>query len=311
MRVLRNDAYARGGENARSRGVRPGLTFMLVFVSVALLFLSRLQHGQIAEIRLQLSELMAPVLKAAVVPIEPIRRFSQRVGSYFEMFGELERLRAENLRLRDWEWRAQETERKANQLARLANVIEEPGMEFVTGRVVANSSGPFVRSAMLGIGRERGMKAGYPVIDASGLVGRLLETGAKASRVLFVTDINSRIPVQIGRNGVRAVLLGDNGPQPRLGYLPAEAVIEVGDEVYTSGVGGLLPRGLRIGSVVEAGGTYRMQPHARLDELDYVSILMFESPALEFTDDDKAMKLRDQPQRGSALGRPAIATDIP
>jgi hypothetical protein len=54
-----------------------------------------------------------------------------------------------------------------------------------------------------------------------------------------------------------------------------------------------------------------MQPHARLDELDYVSILMFESPALDFADDDKTMKSRDQPQRRSALGRPAITTDVP
>ncbi|MEQ1612331.1 MAG: rod shape-determining protein MreC [Hyphomicrobiaceae bacterium] len=311
MRLIRHDSFARGREVAHTRVFRHGFSFMLVLVSIALLLLSRLQHGQIAEIRLQLAELMAPALKAAIVPLEPLRRVGQRIETYFELHGELERLRAENQRLRGWEWRAQETERKASQLARLANVVEEPGIEFLTARVVANSSGPFVRSAMLGIGRDRGMKTGYPVIDANGLVGRLIETGARASRVLLVTDINSRIPVQVGRQATRAVLLGDNGPQPRLGYLPAEATIEAGDEVYTSGIGGLLPRGLRIGSVVEDVDGFRMRPHARLDELDYVSILLFESPTIEFADDDKPSKPNDGLQRRSALGRSGRNTEMP
>ncbi len=307
MRMLRHDAFARQGEVARSRGLRPGLVFMLVFASVGLLFLSRLQHGQITELRLRLAELMAPVLRAAVVPIEPMRRAGQRVAAYFELFNELDRLRAENERLRNWEWRAQETERKANQLARLANVVEEPGLEFISARVVAHSSGPFVRSAMLGLGRDRGMKVGYPVVDASGLVGRLVESGARASRVLLVTDINSRIPVQVGKAAVRAVLLGDNGPNPRLGHLPPEAAIEAGDEVFTSGIGGVLPRGLRIGTVVADGDGYRMRPHASLDELDYVSVLLFESPTIEFNDDDKALSPRDSNQRRSTLGRAGAA----
>jgi rod shape-determining protein MreC len=303
MRVLRHDAFARSRQGVRSRGRRPGLLFLLIFVSVGLLLLSRLQHSQITELRLQLAELMAPALKAAVVPLEPLRRLGQRVAASFELFSELERLRAENDRLRTAEWRAQETERKAGQLARLANVVEEPGLEFVTGRVVANSSGPFVRSAMLGLGRDKGMKPGYPVVDASGLVGRLLETGVRASRVLLVTDINSRIPVQIGRQATRAVLLGDNGPTPRLGYLPQDAAVEAGDEVYTSGVGGLLPRGLRIGTVIEVPGGFRMRPHARMDDLDFVSILLFESPAIEVPEEEKPVKPREPTPRRPAAGR--------
>ena len=131
---------------------------------------------------------------------------------------------------------------------------------------------------MLAIGREDGARRGFPVVDGDGLVGRIVETGARASRVLLVTDINSRIPVLVGRQAQRAVLQGDNGPAPRLHYLAADAVVSAGDEVYTSGVGGVLPRGLRIGTVIEDAGSFRVQPHARLDELDFVSILQFELP---------------------------------
>jgi cell shape-determining protein MreC len=79
---------------------------LLMLVSLGLLFLSRLQHSQIVEIRFQLAELMAPVLKAAVVPLEPLRRVGRRLGDYLELSQELDRLRAENQRLRGWEGRA-------------------------------------------------------------------------------------------------------------------------------------------------------------------------------------------------------------
>jgi rod shape-determining protein MreC len=303
MRKLRYDAFARRPVVTRQRGNRPALLFLLVFASVAMLFLSRLQHSYMADLRLQLAELMAPALKVALVPLEPVRRAGRRLAEHFELFNELDRLRSENQRLRNWEWRARETERRANQLARLAHVVEEPGLAFVTARVVADASGPFVRTAMLGAGREDGMKSGYPVIDESGLVGRIVETGARVSRVLLVTDINSRIPVQVGRAATRAIVLGDNGPAPRLGYLPAGAQVEAGDEVYTSGVGGLFPRGLRIGTVIDEGGTLRMKPHARFDELEYVSVLIFETPAIEIVEDDKTKPMREAPVRRSGYGR--------
>ncbi len=312
MVQLRRDVYSRNTPalrtaGARADGGRPGIVFFLVFLSIALLFLSRLQHSYVSELRLHLAELMAPALKAAIVPIEPLKRAGQRISAYAELFGELDRLRTENQKLRGWEWRARETERKAEQLGRLARVVDEPGLAFATARVVADSSGPFVRTAMLGLGRANGTKAGYPVINADGLVGRIVETGARVSRVLLVTDINSRIPVQVGRAGIRAVLFGDNGPAPRLTYLPPAERIEAGDEVFTSGVGGLFPRGLRIGTVIEDGTNFRVVPHARLGELDYVSMLFFESPALEMADEEKLGRSRDASVRKAAAG--AVSSD--
>ena len=311
MIKLRHDRYVRSpsrirASDARVDGIRPGILFVLVFLSIALLFLSRLQHAYVTELRLQLAELMAPVLKAALVPLEPIRRTGQRIANSAEMFSELDRLRAENQRLRGWEWRALETERRSEQLGRLVGVIEEPGLAFATARVVSDSSGPFVRSAMLGMGRENGMRAGYPVINASGLVGRIVEAGARVARVLLVTDINSRIPVQIGKAGIRAVLLGDNGSAPQLGYYSSTATIEVGDEVFTSGIGGLFPRGLRIGTVIEDGSGFRMVPHANPSELDFVSVLFFQSPALELADEDRPIRSRSEGARES-IARKAVA----
>ena len=132
---------------------------------------------------------------------------------------------------------------------------------------------------MIDAGHEQNVKTGYPVINADGLVGRVVETGAASARVLLSTDLNSRIPVVVGPDGVRAILAGDNGPRPRLIYLPQNAKIAAGDDVATSGTGGLYPRGLRIGKVTGDALLPRVDLRAKLDGLEYLSVLFFDDPA--------------------------------
>ncbi len=174
---------------------------------------------------------------------------------------------------------------------------------FVTGRVIADSSGPFVRAAILDAGRESNMRSGNPVIAAEGLVGRVLETGKRASRVLLLTDSSSRIPVAIGERGVRAILAGDNGPSPRVLMLPADARLAAGEEVTTSGVGGIFPRGLRIGRIIaDMGNGYRVEPHARLDDLDYVSVLLTEANGIDVSDETRSPPIDARSRRAQIRG---------
>lgn len=300
MGRLKDDNFARGGGSPRLGGPFRPLLFVLLFLSVALMMLSRLDHGYVRLARLRLDELMRPVLMAATVPLEPFRRAARQISALAERQDELGRLRDENQKLRGWEWRARELERKLGELGRLAKVVDEPAISFSTARVIADSNGPFVRTVMLNGGREQGFRAGYPVLSADGLVGRIIDPGSKVARVLLLTDLNSRVPVLVGRAQLRAVLMGDNGPQPRLAYLPSEATVEPGDEVTTSGIGGLFPRGLRVGRVSQDSGSLRIDLNARLDQLEYVSILYYDTPASDLADDERA-PVRPQPNRRAAV----------
>ena len=140
------------------------------------------------------------------------------------------------------------------------------------------------------------------------MIGRVLETGAKAARVLLLTDLNSRVPILIGERGTRGVLIGDNGAKPTIAHLPEHAEIASGDEVVTSGVGGLFPRGIRIGSVVEEGGAFRVTLHARMDELDHVSVLFFESPALDLAGEEPRRPSASPAEKRSGLRRSAAGS---
>jgi rod shape-determining protein MreC len=270
----------------RQRLLLPGL----MFLSVALLVLSRMNHSYVENVRWRVAELMTPVLSAVIVPLEPFRWAGRQASEFFSLSREIQRLRDENQRLKGWEWRANELERKFTDLAAASKTVRDTAIEFTTARVIANSSGAFVRSAIINAGLMNRIAPGHPVMSGDGLVGRVIETGANSSRVLLLTDANSRIPVLIGAKGVRAMIVGDNGAEPKLAYVAPGSEVKAGDEVSASGVGGLFPRGLRIGSVTGDAGAFRVRPHANLDALEYVSILYYETPVLDTMSGDPGAK---------------------
>lgn len=300
---LKDEAYnltRRGAAPGRVSRVRLILPF-LIFASVGLLVLSRINHSAIAEMRARMSAGLSPALEALATPLAPLRQFGRRMASQINMTEELQQLRADNQKLNSWEWRARELERKLADLERLARVAPEARVDFVTSRVIADSSGAFRRSVLIDSGTSQNVRAGYPVINADGLVGRVVEAGPATARVLLSTDLNSRIPVVIGDAGVRAILAGDNGPAPRLIYIPQDAKISIGDDVATSGAGGLFPRGLRIGKVIGDIGNPRVAPRAKLDQLEYLSVLFV---------DDAAPPARAGSGDPKRAGEPSLAPDV-
>lgn len=277
--------FGRGDGAARGRRLRP-ILLLLLFVSMALMLLSRLDHSMLSDVRWQISSWMAPVLKTAMIPAEPIREMGRAISAQVSLKAEVERLKQENQKLGSWEWRARQLETKLADIEALAKVVPQQKLDFITSRVIADASGAFVHNVTIDAGRAHKVKCGYPVINADGLIGRIVDVGPRSARVLLATDLNSRIPVVVGPNAVRAIMAGDNSAQPRLIYIPDSAKISAGDEVSTSGQGGLFPIGLRLGIVADDNlSKPRVALRANLDQLDYVSVLFYDDPSAHLTDD--------------------------
>lgn len=251
--------------------------FVFVFLSVGLLVLSRINHSALIEVRSHLAEIINPIIEAGMIPFDPVRRAGQRLAEQVDLAEEVERLRRENQKLSGWEWRARQLERRIADLESIAKVVPEQPLPFVTSRVIGESSGAFGQTILIDVGSQHGIARDYPVIDADGLVGRVIHAGRDVSRVLLVTDLNSRVPVRVGKTEYRALLAGDETMSARLLYLPEDAEVLVGDEVSTSGVGGGFPRGLRIGSVARVGGVLKVKLRAKITHLEHVSVLRFDA----------------------------------
>jgi rod shape-determining protein MreC len=111
------------------------------------------------------------------------------------------------------------------------------------------------------------------------MIGRIYLTGNRTSWVILLTDLNSRIPVTISPGNVQAIMAGDNSPMPTLDMVSHTVTLHAGDQVTSSGDGGLLPAGLPVGTLVSDGrGAFRVallsDPGASQD----VEILNFSKP---------------------------------
>ena len=156
----------------------------------------------------------------------------------------------------------------------LLKFIPGPSAKFISARVIGDAERVFVKSLILNAGHKEGVKKGQAVVSGYGLVGRIVDVGARSSRVLLLEDINSRIPVVVSSNRARAILVGKNMQPTQLLRLPLSAVVTPGDLVTTSGYGGAFPPGLSVGEVISVGetGTF-VKPHVKFETLEYVRVV--------------------------------------
>jgi rod shape-determining protein MreC len=162
-------------------------------------------------------------------------------------------------------------------------------------------------------GRDDGVVKGQAAMAGNGLVGRVQDVGDRVSRVMLLTDINSRLPILIERTRDQAVLAGNNSDLPDINYLPRDADIKIGDHVVTSGVGGAFPPGLPVGEVAEVeDGKVYVQPFADLGRLEFIRMVDYGLPGVLSEDlGVDAAKRQTTSRRGAVARAPAAAGTKP
>ncbi len=255
---------------------------LLIGAALGLILLSRIDRPAVERVRAVTADIFEPMLTAVSQPIAFIGNIVGTIDDLIFAHEENVRLRTENARLLQWQDVARRLEQDNASLRRLLAAGPDLGHSFVTGRVIADGGGLFVRTALINIGSKDGVKKGQATIGEGGYVGRVAEVGQRAARILLLTDLNSRLPVMIQETGHRAVLAGDNSPQPKLEYLHAGAKPQVGQMVVTSGDGGQFPVGIPVGEIVAvAEGNVRLRPFVELGRLDFLRVVQFEETRLE------------------------------
>lgn len=249
-----------------------------LLIAFGLLVLSRLDHPVTRFLRGQIADTLAPVLHAAAWTTAPLRTLPEKAREWVGAREELARLREENADLKRWRLQAQDIDRRLNDLSSLAHLVRDPSFAFVTARVIASSDLASAERILVGAGRGHNVRAGYPALGPDGVVGRVVDVGSEWSRIILLSDPASRVPVSVGPSAARAVMVGGNGKRPRLLPMSNDGSIQSGDEVTTSGVGGVFPNGLRVGTVQLEGAGYVVEPFSRLDRLVHVSILFYDNP---------------------------------
>jgi rod shape-determining protein MreC len=185
---------------------------------------------------------------------------------------EMRKLDSENKRLRD-----------------LLKVVPDQVKESVTARVLAQPSSLYNRFLLVGAGSHHGVEKGMAVVASLGVVGRVIEVYEKISRVLMITDLNSRVPVLVENSQDHAILSGDNTDYPLLTYAQSVNWLTPGTRILTSGYGGVFPPRLLIGTVSQIkNGVIRVQTAVDWSRLEFVQIVKFLPEVEEIVKQDQS-----------------------
>lgn len=224
--------------------------FFFASLSLALLVLdARFRYAE--GLRSVLALAAYPLQRAATAPID----FLRTVGDYFstqaQLFEENATLRAKNLALSQAAQRYETAEAEASQLRRLIGAAAKLEVKSTPAEILYSGRDPYSHKIFINLGERQGVKPGSPVADEAGVVGQVTRVHPLLSEVTLITDQDHVVPVQVVRNGLRAIAFGA-GPSGmlELRFTAGNAEIQNGDRLVTSGIDGIYPAGLPVATVV-------------------------------------------------------------
>lgn len=243
----------RDGKTARP------LTITLIAVLALLLILLVANGSKVANwVENGLATVLTPIEGAAAKASDAIVGFFKRVFNTTDADVENERLRAELALQEQMKTELEELRKENERLSGLLNYSSALGEKNVcAARVIAKSSGVWFRTLTLNVGRNKGVDIDMTVIASKGLVGRVSEVGYDWCKVTCIIDSSSIVPILVERTRdncmARGLLEGTRGnASMELYYLPSDRTnLEPGDIVVTSGIDGIYPKGILVGTVTE------------------------------------------------------------
>jgi len=186
-----------------------------------------------------------------MAPRDIARNFGEWLDAANHNRSENEALQRQRIELSQVTTHAAQLAAENAQLRRLLGVNDTVEQSTVVVEVLYEPANSFQQRLVFNKGSDAGLAPGMPVIDEGGVVGQIVRVTPQASEAALVTDEQVSVPVQVLRNGLRLIAFGSNTPgRIEVRFLAANADIQEGDTIVTSGVGGLFPAGLPVAKIL-------------------------------------------------------------
>lgn len=273
-------AIDRRGQEEYGRPVRRVLIGVLVVFLLAVFGVWRIDNPRMERFRANIVDKVVPSFDWALIPVTKVSRMFDDFQSYSRIYEQNQELRRELQQMKSWREAAIQLEQENARLLDLNKVRLNAQLTFVTGVVLIDNGSPFRRSVLLNVGARDGIRDGWATMDGLGLVGRIAGVGEKTSRVILLTDTNSRIPVTIQPSGQKALLVGDNTLAPPVDIVENIEDVRPGDRVVTSGDGKVFPADILVGQIAQGPDRrLRVKLAADYGRLEFLRVLR--TPSVE------------------------------
>jgi rod shape-determining protein MreC len=288
---------------------------VLVVLSVALMVVDA-RFTLLKPVRSQMSLVLMQSYWITDLPQRLWQGVASQFGSRTELVAENEKLKTENLLLQG---RMQKLAALTEQNVRLRELLNSSALvneKVEVAELIGMDPNPFTHRIIINKGERDGVVLGQPVLDARGLMGQVVELMPYTSRVLLLTDTTHSIPVQVNRNGLRAIASGTGNPERlELRHVADTADIKEGDLLVSSGLGQRFPAGYPVATVKEvihdSGQPFaivRAVPTAALNRSRYLLLVFSDGRTAEERANEAAQAQEALDQHG---GGPIIPATVP
>ncbi len=248
----------------------------LIFLTFLILFLEKFNLKPIDYLKISLREVAYRSTFIVSIPENFIKKTYVATKKHFKVYEENEILREkldfELSKNYNSEYILEENKRLKSTIEELDTVSSE-----IVGKVLVDKKSPFLKSVIVNRGSKDGIELGMAVMDKSYLIGKVVEVSFTSSRVLLLSDLNSKVPVDIMPNNIQSILSGTGGDNGSIQYTRQQEFIENDAIVFTSGAGGLFKSGIPIGTIFKDpnNSNINVKFFSDFSQLRFVKIISF------------------------------------
>jgi len=204
------------------------------------------------QVRAGLSVALYPVQYAVNFPVTAGEWMGESFATRENLLADLSRLNTQQTILNARLLKMAALEQENLRLRSLLDSSYKVGDKVLIGELMAVNLEPFSREFLINRGSRHGVYDGQPILDSHGVLGQITRAEPLSSHAMLITDPNHAIPVAINRNNLRAIAYGTGSPNSLdLPHFPANADIQVGDLLVSTGLGGVFPRGYPVAEITQ------------------------------------------------------------
>ena len=246
--------------------------FVLIVISIILIFIDTIETKPLNYLRFIVKD---TIYLGSDIISSPSRGFKNAVNTaqdHINLYSEYNRLKEENAQLKDQVYDPNFLIFENKQLRKLLDEQTASPINLVSSRVMLDKKSPYLNSFVISGGSNRKIKKGMAVLDGKNFIGRIVNVNFFSSRVLLVSDLNSKIAAVIEPAGYHAILSGTGQAKPILEFLPENHTVQSGNKVYTSGKEGIFSPGIPIGEVIMDAENILVSLFSDLTQITFVNI---------------------------------------
>jgi len=222
---------------------------LLVVISLILLSYSIRQPSKVGFFRSLVLEAAAPLANIITVSFEGLKESWNRYIFLVGLEEENRRLKKGNALLTQETIKYREGYLEGIRLQKLLALKERVNYPTITARVIARDQTSIIKTILINKGTSHGLRVDLPVLSDQGLVGRIVEASSHVSKILLLIDESSNIDALVQETRIQGILQGAGSLGCSLKYVSKTETVNVGNIVISSGLSGLFPKGLLLGSV--------------------------------------------------------------